>query len=179
MNKNTRWALAIVGVVILIVAALVISSGGDDTDATVKGGGDATQSTAKPSGSTGATSGGSDDGGSTGDTGGAKPEDDNNGTGGAKPQDDNSTGGAKVGTEQGPLLRAGKVAKISVKQGDTVYVRARSATENELHIHGYDYKVDLPAGKTVSYKFKADISGVFVMEFENQGLQVAELKVNP
>jgi hypothetical protein len=182
LNKNTRWALALVGVVILIVAAIFVSKDDSSTDATQTS--PPTESTAKPSDeatgpasapeSGGATSGG-DSGGATSGSGGAAPD---NGTGGAKP-DDNGTGGAKVSSEQGPLLVAGKVAKITVDQGDTVYVRAKSASADELHIHGYDYKVDLPAGKTVSYKFKADIGGSFEMEFENAGVQVAALKVNP
>jgi hypothetical protein len=184
LSKNTRWALVGVGVLIIAVAALVISSGNKGTKATEQSG--ATPATTKPStgaatSSTGATSsggatsgGGSNTGGATAG-GGASPQ---NNTGGAKPED-NSTGGAKVSTQQGPLLVAGKVAKIVVNKGGMVYVRAQSATDNELHIHGYDYKVKLPAGQTVSYKFKADIDGVFTIEFENQGLQVAELKVNP
>jgi hypothetical protein len=185
LSKNTRWALVGVGVLIIAVAALVISSGNKGTKATEQSG--ATPATTQPSGgaatsSTGSTSsgaatsgGGSNSGGATAGGGGSSPQ---NNTGGAKPED-NSTGGAKVSTQQGPLLVAGKVAKIVVNKGDMVYVRAQSATDNELHIHGYDYKVKLPAGQTVSYKFKADIDGVFTIEFENQGLQVAELKVNP
>jgi hypothetical protein len=185
LNKNTRWALALVGVVILIVAAIFVTKDDSTTDATQTQ--TPTESTSNPSaGGTGATgapnSGGATSGGNGGNSGGATSgsggSSPDNGTGGASP-DDTGTGGAKVSSEQGPLLVAGKVVKISVKQGDTVYVRAKSVKADELHIHGYDLKVDLPAGKTVSYKFKADIGGSFEMEFENEGLQVAALKVNP
>ena len=182
MSKNTRWALAIAGVVILAVAAFAISSSKKSTKATVQP--ETTQSTGATAGGSSGASGAVKNDGATGggnNSGGATPQSggNGNGTGGAKPEDDNGTGGAKVSTEQGPLLVAGKVAKIDVNKGDTVYLRARSAKDDELHIHGYDYKVDLPAGKTVSYKFKADIGGAFVLEFENEGLQVAALKVNP
>jgi hypothetical protein len=189
LNKNTRWALALVGAVIIIAAVIFISTSDEDTDATQTN--TPTESTPTPgpaatedTGSTGsgdtggATPGGDNSGGATTGSGGAAPDD--NGSGGAKPEDDGAdTGGAKVSSEQGPLLVAGKVAKINVDQGDTVHVRAKSTTADELHIHGYDYSVDLPAGKTVSYKFKADIGGSFEMEFESKGLQVAALKVNP
>lgn len=183
MSKNTRWALAIAGLAIIVAAVVFISVGDDSTEATQTT--PPTDSTTQPipevTGATGVTNSGGATGGGGSDTGGAtvpSGASTGNGTGGARP-DDTGTGGARASSAVGPLLIAGKVAKISVKQGDTVYLRAKSATADELHIHGYDYSVKLPAGKTVSYKFKADIGGSFEMEFENQGLQVAALKVNP
>jgi hypothetical protein len=175
LNKNTRWALAILGVAILIAAAVFISTSDDNTPATEQGG--STPATSEPNDEPTGPSDAPTSGGSTGGTtgGGSEPD---SGTGGAKP-DDNGTGGAKVSTQQGPLLVAGKVTNIKASKGDTVYLRARSKEPDHLHIHGYDYSVDLPAGKTVSYKFKADIDGAFEIEFERQGLQVAELKVSP
>jgi hypothetical protein len=194
LNKNTRWALAIVGVVILIVAAFVIGTSKDDTKTDAP---EITPSTSTPStgavtsktGPTGATgsgpsSGGNNSGGASptdpsADTGGSSPD---NGSGGASPDEDqqNGTGGASTSSyTSAPLLTAGAVKAITVDKGDTVYLRARSATADELHIHGYDYKVELPAGKVVKYKFKANIDGAFVMEFENAGKQVAALKVSP
>jgi len=190
LSKNTRWALALVGIVILIVAAVVIGSGSDSNTAIetdepstpVTGSTDET----KPSDPTGGTGGGGagDDGS---DTGGASPgdsgsQDGGDGTGGASPDDGESdSGGAPVGTTRAtaPLLRAGAVKTIKVKSGDTVYLRARSSVPEELHIHGYDLYVDVPAGKTVSYKFKADIDGVFEIEQHGNGEQVAVLKVTP
>lgn len=190
MSKNTRWALALVGVVILIVAAVVIGTNRDSTNATE------TDEPATPiqqptestptTGETGATTGGGDDS----NTGGASPDDSGAddsggsqpGTGGASPAPDtNDSGGAPAGTSRAaaPLLKSGTVRTIKVQKGDTVYFRAKSASADELHIHGYDKYVELPAGKTVSYKFTADIDGVFEIELHGNGEKVAVLKVSP
>ena len=79
----------------------------------------------------------------------------------------------------GPLLTGEKVVKIEVNKGDTVRFRARSPQDDEVHVHGYDLKKDLPANTTVSMSFKATIDGIFEIEFENQGKQIASLRVNP
>jgi hypothetical protein len=81
--------------------------------------------------------------------------------------------------DPGPLLTGEKVVKIEVDKGDTVRFRARSPQDDEVHVHGYDLKKDLPAGKTVSMSFKATIDGIFEIEFEEQGKQIASLRVNP
>jgi hypothetical protein len=79
----------------------------------------------------------------------------------------------------GPLLTAGKVAGIHVKKGDTVRFRIRSAGAEEVHVHGYDIKKDVAAGKVASMSFKATIDGIFVIEFEHSGTQIASLRVDP
>ncbi len=79
----------------------------------------------------------------------------------------------------GPLLTGEKVVKIEVNKGDTVRFRARSPVDDEVHVHGYDLKKDLPANRTVSMSFKATIDGIFEIEFEEQGKQIASLRVNP
>ncbi len=81
--------------------------------------------------------------------------------------------------DPGPLLTGEKVVKIEVNKGDTVRFRARSPQDDEVHVHGYDLKKDLPANQTVSMSFKATIDGIFEIEFENQGKQIASLRVNP
>jgi hypothetical protein len=81
--------------------------------------------------------------------------------------------------DPGPLLTGEKVRKIAAKKGDVVRFRVRSASADEVHIHGYDIKRDLPAGKTVRIRFKASIEGIFVIEFEKAGKQIASLRVEP
>ena len=71
------------------------------------------------------------------------------------------------------------MVKIEVNKGDTVRFRARSPQDDEVHVHGYDLKKDLPADQTVSMSFKATIDGIFEIEFEEQGKQIASLRVNP
>lgn len=77
------------------------------------------------------------------------------------------------------VLRSGKVQKITVKKGDEVRLQARSPSDNEVHVHGYDILKDAPAGKTVTLSFPADIEGIFEVEFEQTGEQIAELEVRP
>ena len=80
---------------------------------------------------------------------------------------------------QPPLLRAGKVTKLRFTEGETVRFRARSAETEEIHVHGYDRYVDLPAGKTVTESFKASITGIFEIELHGTGEQIGELRVDP
>jgi FtsP/CotA-like multicopper oxidase with cupredoxin domain len=81
--------------------------------------------------------------------------------------------------DPGPLLTAAKVTKIRVTKGDTVRFRVRSSGAEEVHVHGYDLKQDLPAGKTVTMSFKATIDGIFEIELEHSGTQIAQLRVDP
>jgi hypothetical protein len=85
----------------------------------------------------------------------------------------------KRAVDPGPLLTGEKVVKIEVSKGDTVRFRARSPQDDEVHVHGYDLKKDLPANTTISMSFKATIDGIFEIEFEEQGKQIASLRVNP
>ncbi|MBJ7347034.1 MAG: hypothetical protein JHC87_00520 [Thermoleophilaceae bacterium] len=78
-----------------------------------------------------------------------------------------------------PLLVSGKIAKISVSKGDRVELRVLSKGDDELHVHGYDISKVLVAGKTTVVSFDATIDGVFEVEFESAGEQVAQLTVNP
>jgi len=78
-----------------------------------------------------------------------------------------------------PLIQAGKVTKLRFTEGETVRFRARSEQAEEIHVHGYDRYVDLPAGKTVTESFKANITGIFEIELHGSGEQIAELRVDP
>jgi len=49
----------------------------------------------------------------------------------------------------------------------------------EAHLHGYDLSRDIGQGKVGRYRFKADIDGIFELELENAGVQIAELRVEP
>lgn len=187
MSKNTRWALAIVGAVILIVAAVVIGTGRDDTDATQT----PTESTpAVPSetGDTGATTstGGQKDndsgGNSGGESGGATPGSGGGGddSGGASPQEE--TGGANAqGASLSPILTAGVTKTITVDKGETVVIRGRADGAGEMHVHGYDKEVELEPGKIARIKLKATIDGEFPIEFHlaSGHADVGTLRVNP
>ncbi|MFT4050385.1 MAG: hypothetical protein QM648_11210 [Solirubrobacterales bacterium] len=194
MSKNTRWALAIVGAAIIIVAAVVIGTGKDNTDATPTHEHEGTTSgqtqstgsgTTTPSGST--SSGGSDDSAGSGggeDSGGASPGDPGSGSdessGGASPQQE--SGGAGVSSVLvSPVLTASSPRTVKVDKGEVVTIRAKSSQPATLHIHGYDKMVELKAGKTGRITFKATIDGEFPIEFHYSGseAEAGTLRVNP
>jgi hypothetical protein len=78
-----------------------------------------------------------------------------------------------------PLLQTGKVTKLRVKQGETVRFRVASPGGDEIHVHGYDIQKEIPAGKVVSVSFRADITGIFEIEFHGTAEQIGQLRVDP
>jgi len=103
------------------------------------------------------------------------------GSGGVTAPDDTATATtpAPAAEPAPPLLRSGKVTPIEVKKGETVRFRVSNPTAEEVHIHGYDIAKDLPAGKTITVSFKATIEGIFEIELEHSGEQIAKLTVEP
>jgi plastocyanin len=73
----------------------------------------------------------------------------------------------------------GGLTEISAKQGETVEFAVRSDAEHEIHVHGYDVSKDVGAGETVRFQIKATETGIFEIELEDTGTQIAELKVEP
>jgi heme/copper-type cytochrome/quinol oxidase subunit 2 len=78
-----------------------------------------------------------------------------------------------------PLVTGNGVKKLRFKQGETVRFRVRANTADEVHVHGYDLKKDVKPGATVTFSFPASITGIFEIEFENAGRQIAQLRVDP
>jgi heme/copper-type cytochrome/quinol oxidase subunit 2 len=78
-----------------------------------------------------------------------------------------------------PLLTGDKVTRLEFTEGETVRFRVRSDVPEEVHVHGYDIARDLEPGKTTTVSFKATIEGIFEIEFEHSGQQIAELRVQP
>jgi hypothetical protein len=74
---------------------------------------------------------------------------------------------------------AGGIRKLTYTKGDHVSFRVNSDVADEIHVHGYDFHKNVPAGGSVDFKFPAKIDGVFVIELESRGEQIAELRVNP
>jgi FtsP/CotA-like multicopper oxidase with cupredoxin domain len=73
----------------------------------------------------------------------------------------------------------GGVKEISVRSGEVVRLEFSSNVADEMHIHGFDRYVDVPAGGRARVRFPADIDGVFEIESHDFGTQVAELEVRP
>jgi hypothetical protein len=147
-----RLAFAGIAVAILVLAIVVLSGGGNGSD-DEKPAAQATQTATATAGETT--------------------------TPGATETATATTTPRPSASDPGPLLTGEKVVKIEVNKGDTVRFRARSPQDDEVHVHGYDLKKDLPADTTITMSFKATIDGIFEIEFENQGKQIASLRVNP
>jgi hypothetical protein len=73
----------------------------------------------------------------------------------------------------------GGVRSITAEQGDRVQFVVRSDVSDGIHVHGYDIEKHVDAGGSVSFNFPARIGGVFEVELEDRGVQVASLKVEP
>src|SRR3954453_2154844 len=73
----------------------------------------------------------------------------------------------------------GGVKKIKATKGDPVKFTVDSDVSDEIHVHGYDFMKDVKKGGSASFDFPAKIDGVFVIELEKRGEQVASLEVEP
>ncbi len=72
---------------------------------------------------------------------------------------------------------AGWVAQLAGRRNDTLDLTVKSDVSDEIHVHGYDFKRTVKAGGSVEFKFRATISGVFVIELEAKSEQIASLMV--
>jgi hypothetical protein len=72
---------------------------------------------------------------------------------------------------------AGGVQRFPVARGKTVELVVSSDVADEVHLHGYDRKVDVPAGGKATLSFVADVPGVFEVELEKSKVQIAQLEV--
>ncbi len=78
-------------------------------------------------------------------------------------------------------VRGGSVVAGTSRQRATlnqpVTVRVTSDVADEVHVHGYEKRVDVAAGRTSEVTFLANISGVFEVEFEKSGKLLFTLEV--
>lgn len=73
----------------------------------------------------------------------------------------------------------GGLQELEYSAGDEIRFRVSSDEAEEVHVHGYDLAKDVPAGGTVEFAFPADLEGIYEAELEEQGVQIAELQINP
>ena len=73
----------------------------------------------------------------------------------------------------------GGVKKIKLHKDDSVRFTVKSDVGDEIHVHGYDFHKEVPAGGTVAFSFPAKIEGGFVIELEKRSEQIADLEVQP
>jgi hypothetical protein len=73
----------------------------------------------------------------------------------------------------------GGVKELSFESGGRIQFTVRSDTADEVHFHGYDIAKEVSAGGEVSFDVPAEIEGVFEVELEELGIQLAEVRVSP
>ena len=71
----------------------------------------------------------------------------------------------------------GATGRVEVPVGSEVVLRVTTDVADELHLHGYDEKVDLAAGQPGELRFSADIPGTFEVELEEAGTLLTRLLV--
>jgi hypothetical protein len=73
----------------------------------------------------------------------------------------------------------GGVQDLTYFADEAIRFRVRSDVADEVHFHGYDVGKEVPAGGTVSFAVPATIEGIFEVELEDSGQQIAEVTVEP
>ncbi len=71
----------------------------------------------------------------------------------------------------------GGVEREEVALNSTVRITVMSDVADEIHVHGYDEKMEIGAGGTVELTFEADAAGVFEVELEEAKVHLLELEV--
>jgi FtsP/CotA-like multicopper oxidase with cupredoxin domain len=154
MSSGARIGLVLGTVVVIVLAFVLLSPGGDDskTASTVP-----TTTAAPTTSTTPAATGGTP---ATAEPTPAQPA------------------FTTIRVENGKP--AGGVKTITVNKGDRVRIEVSSPdTTDEIHVHGYDLKRDLKAGGRVRFSFDADVEGIFEIELESAGTQIGKLVVEP
>jgi plastocyanin len=71
----------------------------------------------------------------------------------------------------------GGTQEIRVKEGEHIRFSVTSDKPDEVHVHGYDVKKDVEPGTPVQFDIPAKITGIFEVELEDAGVQLASLRV--
>ena len=151
MSRSARIGILVATVVVLVLAFVVLSPGDDDEP----------KSTAAPT-----------------STAAAPPAPPETTTIAPEPKKPAAPRYTPVVVRDGKPV--GGVKKIEVSNGDRVRLQVSSPdTSDEVHIHGYDLSKDLQAGGRVRFAFTADADGIFEVELEGAGAQIAEIVVSP
>lgn len=74
---------------------------------------------------------------------------------------------------------SGDTGRVEIPLGSTVALVVTGATADEVHVHGYDLTLEVPAKNTARLIFTADIPGVFEVELHDAGKTLTRLAVRP
>ncbi len=73
----------------------------------------------------------------------------------------------------------GEPQTLRYERGDTIRLTFSSDVAEEVHIHGFDEYLDVPAGGTKTVRFGASLVGVFEVESHGSGELLAKLEIRP
>jgi hypothetical protein len=73
----------------------------------------------------------------------------------------------------------GGVKRLEYERGERVRFLVRADMADEVHVHGFDITKDVPANRSVRFRFSADIEGVFEVELHHAHVTIAELRIGP
>jgi heme/copper-type cytochrome/quinol oxidase subunit 2 len=68
--------------------------------------------------------------------------------------------------------------RVKVPLDGKVRLEVTADRADEVHLHGYDRKVDVEPGTPAVLEFTADVPGVFEVELEEASLKLVELQVS-
>ncbi len=68
---------------------------------------------------------------------------------------------------------------LRVRSGDTVELTVTSASDDEMHLHGYDLALRLRAGEPATLRFVAEHAGRFEIELHRTHAEIGALEVLP
>jgi heme/copper-type cytochrome/quinol oxidase subunit 2 len=150
MSRQARIGLVVATLVVLVVAFIVVSPGGDDSDKT-----SAPTTAVGPPALT-----------ATGAESAPTPA--------PPPAPTFETIQVKAGQP------VGGIKTITVNKGDQARIQVSSPdTTDEIHLHGYDLMRDLKAGGRVRFSFKAKDDGIYEIVLVGSGTQIGKLVVEP
>ena len=94
---------------------------------------------------------------------------------------ESTTTTTNTGTVLAVTVRGGSVVEGASRQRATlnqpVTIRVTSDAADEVHVHGYDKRVEVAPGRTAELTFVANIPGVFEVELERSHKLLFTLEV--
>lgn len=76
------------------------------------------------------------------------------------------------------LISSGN-AELDIRRGETLALEVRSNSADELHLHGYDFELDLLPTQPALLQFTADRAGRFEFELHKAHREIGVLLVQP
>lgn len=72
---------------------------------------------------------------------------------------------------------SGDTGKVTVPLGSPVIISVSSDVADEIHVHGYERTVKVPAASTASIAFTANKPGTFDVDLDNPKVALLQLQV--